>query len=392
VIDWKRRARELADHLVDVGEVHTPVWREVFAAVPRHEFVPSFYEQREPGQWERVDGVDQRDRWLDAVYSNATLVTAVTDIDMASDIGPFGFAVSSSTVPGLMAQMLEDLDLDDRHTVLEIGTGTGYNAALLSERVGDQRVFSVDLRPDLVEAAAARLAGVGHHPTLATADGADGLALHAPYDRIIATCAVTRIPAAWIEQLRPGGIMLVDVRGAMSAGNIAKLHRRDGDVVEGRLWTEYGGFMEMQHALAVHPGRSYPSDVTDTTERTTTAGPEAVDGRDGPLAFFAQLHLPAGTQLRRTGEGDDLVTRLIAPDGSWCDVSHRSDHARRYRAVEGGPQRLWRTVEGALERYMALGRPAWQRFGITASATHQSIWLDSPGSGLTWPIVESSFP
>ncbi len=253
-------------------------------------------------------------------------------------------------------------------------------------------MFSVDLRPDLVEAAVARLARVGYHPTLATADGVDGLARHAPYDRIIATCAVSRIPAGWIEQLRPGGMLLVDVRGTLSAGNIARLHRRDGGVVEGRLWAEYGGFMGMQHELVVHPGQSYATDTAHVIERTSVAGPEVVSWPDGPLAFFVQLHLPTGTQLRRVGEGDDLVTRLIAPDGSWCDVNHRPDRSRRYRVVEGGPQPLWRTVESALERYVALGRPAWQRFGITASAARQHVWLDSPDSGLTWPIAESSFP
>ncbi|MPZ64276.1 MAG: hypothetical protein GEU83_01680 [Pseudonocardiaceae bacterium] len=229
-------------------------------------------------------------------------------------------------------------------------------------------------------------------PMLVAADGADGLAPLAPYDRIIATCAVPWIPPAWIEQLRPGGVMLVDVRGTMSAGNIAKLHRRDGDVVEGRLWAEYGGFMGMQHELAVHPGRSCPTDTAHTIERTSVAGPEVVGGPDGPLAFFVQLHLPTGTQLRQAGEGDDLVTRLVAPDGSWSDVSHASDPSHRYQVVEGGPQPLWRMVEAALERYVALGRPAWQRFGITASTSAQHVWLDSPDSGLTWPIAETSFP
>ncbi len=59
------------------------------------------------------------------MYADTTLVATVVDMDLPPGVGPFGWAVSSSTVPGLMAQMLEDLDLRDGHTVLEIGTGTG---------------------------------------------------------------------------------------------------------------------------------------------------------------------------------------------------------------------------------------------------------------------------
>ena len=362
--------------------------------MPRHEFVPYFYEQREPGRWERVDGdrPEQRDRWLDAVYSDTTLVTAVVDLDLPPGMGPFGWAVSSSTVPSLMAQMLEDLDLHDGHTVLEIGTGTGYNAALLSERLGDRRVFSVDLRPDLVEAAAARLARVGYRPMLVAGDGADGLAAHGPYDRIIATCAVQHIPPAWIEQLRPGGQVLVDVRGTMSAGNLARLRRRDGDVLEGRLCAEYGGFMRMEHQLAVPAGRSHPADTTHIVERTTALEPEVVHELHRPLAFFAQLHLPAGTQLHLAGADEGFTTRLRAPDGSWCEVNQGPDDSGQYRVLEGGPQPLWRTVERAHQRYVALGQPEWERFGITASPTRQYAWLDSPDSGMSWPVPMSGPP
>lgn len=135
MIDWKPRAQALADQLFSEGHLRTRPWREVFAAVPRHEFVPCFFEQSTPGHWQRIDGTnaDNQDRWLSAVYSNTTLVTSLQEVTMAGAFGhlDFAVAVSSSTEPGLMAQMLEDLDLHPGHTVLEIGTGTGYNAALL---------------------------------------------------------------------------------------------------------------------------------------------------------------------------------------------------------------------------------------------------------------------
>ncbi len=103
-----------------------------------------------------------------------------------------GIAVSSSTKPDLMVRMLETLDVRDDARVLEIGTGTGYNAALLSHRLGEDRVYSVDVDAELVGPARERLADIGVHPHLATLDGEKGWPEHAPFDRIIATCSVTR--------------------------------------------------------------------------------------------------------------------------------------------------------------------------------------------------------
>jgi protein-L-isoaspartate O-methyltransferase len=92
-----------------------------------------------------------------------------------------------------MARVLEDLELADGMRVLEVGTGTGYNAALLSHRLGAQHVHSVDIHPCLIAAARNRLANLGYHPRLAAVDGTAGWPDHAPYDRIIATCSVLTV-------------------------------------------------------------------------------------------------------------------------------------------------------------------------------------------------------
>lgn len=392
MIDWKPRAQALSDHLATVGHLRTTGWQRAFATVPRHEFVPWFFEQASPGRWQRIDGTDtsHRDRWLAAVYSNTTLVTALHDVALPNTAAHQGFAVavSSSTEPGLMAQMLEDLDVHPGHTVLEIGTGTGYNAALLCERLGDNQVCSVDLRADHVDAATLRLARSGHHPALAAADGADGLPDHGPYDRIIATCSVQYIPPAWIDQLRPGGMLLADLEGPIYAGNLAALHRQNNTTLQGRFCAQYGSFMPMQHQLGIHPGRSHPTDPHTATERTTTLPPDLVHQRQRPFAFYAQLHLPPGTQLQPAA----AVTRLIAPDGSWCQITDRPGTSGQHHVTEGGPQPLWHLIEQAHQRYTALGQPGWERFGITATPTEQRIWLDTPDSDPTWPIPLTGTP
>ncbi len=127
---------------------------------------------------------------------------------------PLLVSTSSSTMPSLMARMLEALDVQDGHRVLEIGTGTGYNAALLCHRLGSGKVVSIDVDPTLVAVARDHLAGLDYHPILVVGDGAAGVARHGPYDRIIATAAVPEIPVPWIEQLTPGGKILANLRGS----------------------------------------------------------------------------------------------------------------------------------------------------------------------------------
>src|SRR5262249_44579903 len=135
--------------------------------------------------------------WLDTVYTNASLVTQLNStLDPQSADGPVhGVPTSSSSAPGLMATFLEAADIRPENRIPEIGAGTGYNAALLCERVGAANVRTIDIDPAITEQARARLATLGYHPTVTLADGDLGLPDHAPYDRIIATCSVHDIPA-----------------------------------------------------------------------------------------------------------------------------------------------------------------------------------------------------
>ncbi|RSM37833.1 protein-L-isoaspartate carboxylmethyltransferase, partial [Amycolatopsis balhimycina DSM 5908] len=157
---WPELAHSLADQLADEGVLHSPAWRAALEQTPRHVFVPAFHTQRADGTWATT--TDSDDRWLEQVYRNQPLVTALATTTTGHEV-----TISSSTKPGLMIRMLEALDIHDGHHVLEIGTGTGYNAALLTHRLGDQHVYSVDIGADLVTAARQRLASLGHTPTLA---------------------------------------------------------------------------------------------------------------------------------------------------------------------------------------------------------------------------------
>ena len=237
---WRELAHRLADELATEHVLRTPAWRDAVEATPRHLFVPRFYVQEPGGEWAETTVEDGE--WLAAVYRNEPLIT-----DLAVAANGNRVTVSSSTKPGLMVRMLEALDVHDEHRVLEIGTGTGYNAALLSHRLGADRVFSVDIGAGLVDAARGRLAELGLAPTLSAAHGAGGMPEHAPFDRIIATCSLPAVPWAWAEQVREVGLVLVDVKRSVHAGNLVLLTRH-ADRLEGRFLARWAGFMAIRDA------------------------------------------------------------------------------------------------------------------------------------------------
>ncbi|MFI8927662.1 methyltransferase domain-containing protein [Streptomyces sp. NPDC053474] len=202
-----------------------PGWRAAFAAVPRHVFVPYYYVSQ-AGGYERLWGEDpdpvRRARWLRGAYADAPLATRVRD----------GELLSSSSQPSLMAKMLVELQVGDGgpYDVLEIGAGTGYNAALLAHRLGDGHVTTVDLDPEITESARRHLAVAGYRPTVVTGDGAAGCARRAPYDRIVATCTLNSVPRPWLAQCRPGALVLAPL-----ATGIIALRVRDATHAEGRF-------------------------------------------------------------------------------------------------------------------------------------------------------------
>jgi protein-L-isoaspartate O-methyltransferase len=215
--------RRLVAALDAEGALPDPAWRAAFAEVPRHLFVPS-YHVGAFGGYERLSRDDpdpvRRLSWLDGAYEDRPLGTLLRGDDL----------VSSASQPSLMADMLHALDVRDGDTVLEIGAGSGYNAALLCHRVGDSRVTTVDLGTDLTDAARAHLHEAGHHPAVVTGDGALGCPGRAPFDRIIATCAMPSVPAAWLDQCAPDAIVVTP----LSTG-VLRLRVPDARHAEGRF-------------------------------------------------------------------------------------------------------------------------------------------------------------
>lgn len=173
--------------------------RKAMEKVPRHEFVP---------RWERLHA-----------YENRPL-----------SIGE-GQTISQPYIVAAMTQMLcprPDMK------VLEVGTGCGYQAAVLAECVGE--VWSVERIPELAEAAAARLDRLGYRNVhVKTGDGSLGWPEHAPYDGILVTAAAIGIPPALVSQLAPGGRMIIPVgSGRFEQALILLTRDKEGNLTEER--------------------------------------------------------------------------------------------------------------------------------------------------------------
>ena len=212
-----------------------------------------------------------------------------------------GQPISSSSQPAIMAIMLDQLDLAPGQRVLEIGAGTGYNAALISHIVGSSgTVVSVDIEADLVDRARGHLASAGYPDvTVVAADGAEGYRPGAPYDRVIATVGVSDLAPAWLYQTAPDARIVVplDVRGSQ----LAVAFGRAGPEQAGSAghWVSRSiapcGFMRMRGSLA-GPERSVvlqPGLSVTLPDGLTLADGQEVDGAalaaflDGPPVEFS---------------------------------------------------------------------------------------------------------
>ncbi|MGW2423891.1 methyltransferase domain-containing protein [Streptomyces sp. NPDC001709] len=292
-----------------------PVWCAAFATVPRHLFVPYYYVAGPRGyerRWGESPEPEARERWVRGAYTDAPLATRLRD----------GELVSSSSQPSLMARMLVALDVEDGDRVLEVGAGTGYNAALLAFRLGDDDlVTTIDLEPEITESARRHLDAAGFHPAVVTGDGARGVPERAPFDRIIATCELSTVPRAWLAQCRPGARILTPL-----ATGLLALTVRDPAHGEGRFLPTAAYFVPLRG-----DGRPEPEGVS-------LAG---LPGRARDQETFRfLLALTRGT------------------------LDPREAYA------------LW-------ERE---GMPERERYGVTVGGEQAWAWLDEPQGPYAWPL------
>jgi len=382
----ERLATSLTNRLVREGVILDHRWRDALHAQPRHHFVDAFHEPGEPGEpggsW-RETATDAA-TFLPTIHSGRTVVTALSPLD------PWGRQVPVSIAPpvDLLITGLQALDLFDGADVLELGTGTGHTTALLSERLGDGHVTSVDIDPDLHHTAARHLHARDLHPTLLVGDSASPSA-RTEYDRVIVEHEVPTVPPSWVALVRPGGSLLVRVTGGLSAGGHVLLRRPDsGEPVLSGRFLAWGGPLAPHRAPARRLFvRRPPEPVADGARPCSSPfSPSALtDG--GALALLMQLMLPPGVQAQRRASGDTTwATYLRGADGSWAEISHELGRTGLYDVRWAGNLRLLSAVEHAHDLWHRLGTPPLTAFGITAGTDGARVWHDSADAGTWWPL------
>jgi protein-L-isoaspartate(D-aspartate) O-methyltransferase len=324
----------LVDSLLAAGLIQTPAVERAFRAVPRHLFLP---------------GTE-----LPEAYADEAIVTK-----WAAD----GRPLSSSSQPAIMALMLEQLDVRPGHRVLEIGAGTGYNAALLAELVGPSgQVLTIDVDPDLADQARAHLATAGRTETgragapgrplvagsgptgpaaepgpaaagpggpvaaadgaagpvrVVCADGADGDPAGGTFDRIIVTAGAWDLAPAWHQQLAAGGrlVLPLSMRGMQRSVALepAGAGWRSVSVID-------GGFMPLRGAMAEPGGPRRLGGVAglfialdDDRDLDTDALYAALAGPGEPV--------PVGVPLERHEVWTGLSLWLALHEPDYCGLS-----------------------------------------------------------------------
>jgi protein-L-isoaspartate(D-aspartate) O-methyltransferase len=233
------RIDRYADELRAAGAIRSPQVEGAFRTVQRHRMLETFYYHDAEGRVtvHHDPGRPRRDH-LELIYADTALATRYID----------GRPASSTSQASLVARMLELLDLRPGMKVLEVGAGTGYNAALMAEIVGDQRlVVTVDVLEDVVDQTARLLSAAGYPGIrVLQRDGFAGVPADAPFDRIVATVGCSDLSPHWAGQLAVGGTMLVPLEHA--DGHPLVLVGKDDDTLRGRvaLWT---GFMPVRGPL-----------------------------------------------------------------------------------------------------------------------------------------------
>lgn len=349
----------------------SPWTRQAVHALPRHHFAPDRLWVWDGKAYASVDRRQSPDKWADLVYAgpHAPAITQLTA----------GRPSSSMSAPSIVVDMLDSLMLEEGHRVLELGTGTGWNAGLLAWRAGDgRRVISVEVDAALADRAQARLKAAGLDVAVAVGDGTQGWPGGALYDRVISTYAVERLPWAWVTQARPGA-RIVTPWGRL--GHVALTVAADGRSASG--WMQ--GLATFMPAAGVTAGRRLAEVCGD--------GPpdnERPSGRDlrplrqnSSLLFALRVVLP-DVQITVREQDGGLIAWLHDGKASWATLCSTADDDKAY---QGGPRRLADEIDAAWDWWLAQGQPGLYDFGMTVTPDDQVVWVRDPEAGPYWPTA-----
>ncbi|GAB3441812.1 hypothetical protein GCM10027570_08390 [Streptomonospora sediminis] len=377
----------LARLLAGRGAIQDPAWHRAVLAVDRAVFVPETVWVRTSGTngdpelfapYPRTD--PDVARWIHEDYA------LVTQMDDGHPAGPGGTGVvptSSISQPSLVVRMLHALDARDGDTVLEIGTGTGYNTALLCERFGDESVTSVEVDPDVAEAARARLHSLGYKPRLIVGDGGS-VPGGEPYDHVLSTVAARRIPSVWVARTRYGGRIVTPWGPGFTSAALLRMDAAS-EVAHGRLVGDAAFMWLRDQRVKVAPWREFVyEDDPQAVTGHIALNPRCVADRDAGWGVVLGHLVPALGYASFEADEDtpadagEATVYVYDRDRSWA-LAEYVPAGGPYETRRGGPRDLWAEIAHARKVWHEAGRPGRDRLGVTVAAdgTHR-LWADSP--------------
>jgi protein-L-isoaspartate(D-aspartate) O-methyltransferase len=330
--------------------------------VPRHAFIPdqAWTSGSSSGAGHWIDRHREPEAWWQAVYADTVIYTQLDDgnTPLTPENAAKTFAPTcSASSPILIAAFLRHLAVQSGDSVLEIGTGTGWTAGLLSYLAGDEGlVTSIDIDSELSATAEANLRSVGLVPHLVVADGEVGAPDLAPFDRVHVTCGVQAIPYEWIEQTAPGGVIVLPYQ---PTARLLRLTVHDDG-------TAIGGFHDVCSFMLLRAQRRPVSRIADTTPRVRDLerDPEQLLNPDPGLQVLLN-DLVGATPFRADTQGllFSGESRATVEDGQVTQI---------------GPRDLWDEAEAVHRVWEQRGRPGLDRMGLTVTPERQYVWLDNP--------------
>lgn len=342
-MDWQAGAVGLAEQVTGPESR----WRTPVATTRRDVFVPAWW--RRDGEVWRLHTADVEP---DAVYTDDSLVTRVGPVhaDHAEpDQTVTGRATSSSTQPALLVKMFRHAHIGDQHTVLEVGTGSGYGCALLCARLTDRQVTSIDIDDYLVQAAGARLAAVGYSPHLVCTDAT--AAVDGIYDRVVATVGLRPIPPALVAAVAPGGRLVAVVSGIRA---VLTADRLDDGRLFGRIEHATGAFMPARHGDDCDP--AVPQPALDEHGESVGPGlyPLANPDDHWELASMLGVTHPHVEMRWSSPDSDGVASCLLwDTDGSWARAEGAPGKIPLVH--QSGPQRLWTQLDELKTQWLIEG-------------------------------------
>jgi len=372
----------LVSNLRRDGVIRSPGISRAFVETPREHFIESVY-QRGSGATACISAPDEgapdeeRQAWLRLVYSNEVLLT---------ELDKKGLPLVSSTMPSLMALMLEAAELGGGGNALEIGTGTGYNAAVMASAMGaGGAVVSIEVEPTTATSAARALAltPVASQVTVNVADGRAGYASMESFDAIVVTASSPVVPRKLLRQLR--GRLVIDIRGGITGALLVV--SREGNRAHGRFIDIPGmGFIRIRSVPGGQGGPTAVSWPLLTGEDELPVDLSVADDlQETGFGFLYQL-LHQDAQILGLGPtAESRVRRVLVVPNAGAILFERLHKTNRWVARYSSSA-LWSELRSLWEVWVGLGRPSAAAFHADVVVDEESGWVSVPG-GSHWKVA-----